>query len=169
MADHVRLVPLGPEHGAAMLRWMRDPSVRDNVGVRNEPSEERTQSWLAHAASADDLRGFAILFDGRHVGNAVLDRIDRYLGTARLSIYIGERDARGIGVGRDATRELLRLAFHDEHLFKVWLTVHEHNQAAIALYGKIGFRVEGRLRGEFLLAGERVDALLMGILAAELG
>ena len=49
-------------------------------------------------------------------------------------------------------------------LHKVWLTVHAGNAAAIAVYERCGFQTEGVLRDEFLLDGERVDALRMGVI-----
>ena len=115
------------------------------------------------------IRPFAILVEGKHVGNVVLDRIDRHLGTARLSIYIGERSARGVGVGRTAVRLALRHAFGPLRLRKVWLTVHERNVPAIETYRSVGFVVEGILRNEFRLGRNWINALYMGILAGEAG
>ena len=49
-------------------------------------------------------------------------------------------------------------------LYKVWLTVHCRNIPAINAYTALGFSVEGILRGEFILHGDRITALYMGIL-----
>jgi len=49
-------------------------------------------------------------------------------------------------------------------LHKVWLTVHVRNSRAICAYARLGFEVEGVLRDGFLLAGERLAALYMGLL-----
>lgn len=165
----VRLVPLSLEHADAMLRWMADPEVRLGVGVRAEPSLERTRQWISQAlAPGSGTHPFAILSGDVHVGNVVLDRVDPYLGTARLSVYLGERVHRGRGLGRAAVRLALEHAFGPLRLYKVWLTVHAENEAARRVYTALGFVEEGRLRGEFLLGGRRVDALYMGVLAAEL-
>ncbi|MBZ4410074.1 GNAT family N-acetyltransferase [Myxococcus sp. XM-1-1-1] len=151
-----------------MFRWMKDPAVRLGVGIRTEASLERTLEWIAQARlPGSGVWGFAILVGERHVGNVVLDRFDGHLSTARLSIYIGEPDERGRGVGRCAVREALAHAFDSLKLFKVWLTVHDENVAARRTYLSLGFQEEGRLRGEFLLEGRRVDAIYMGILAEE--
>jgi RimJ/RimL family protein N-acetyltransferase len=163
----VSLQPVGPEHAAAMYAWMCDPDVSRNIGLRTTPSPERTRVWIARAAEDAAVNAFAIHVAQRHVGNVVLDELDRHLGTARLSIYVGEHDARAGGVGQTALVLALRRAFGPLGLHKVWLTVHARHAGARRLYERVGFVVEGVLRGEFLLDGERIDALRMGILRAD--
>lgn len=46
---------------------------------------------------------------------------------------------------------------------KVELEVFPHNEPAIALYRKLGFEEEGRLRGRYRIGGQEVDAVLMSI------
>jgi ribosomal protein S18 acetylase RimI-like enzyme len=66
---------------------------------------------------------------------------------------------RGIGVA------LLEAAFdlaRSRGARRITLRVLETNAGARALYERSGFRVEGRLPGEFYLAGRYVDDVLMG-------
>jgi RimJ/RimL family protein N-acetyltransferase len=165
--DDVRLGPLALEHAPRMLEWMKDRDVAVNLGLSREPSLAYTEEWIARALGDESVRAFAILVDGAHVGNVVLDQIDRRVGTARLSIYVGERAARGGGVGRTAVALAADEAFGPLALHKLWLTVHARNTAAINAYLDVGFSVEGVLRDEFLLDGERVAALRMGLLVGE--
>ena len=151
-----------------MSRWMEDPEVRNNVGVRREPSLERTLEWIAAALADPTIRAFAVICDGAHVGNVVLDRLDDYLGTARLSIYIGEAQSRGSGIGRAATWLAVREAFDSLAVHKVWLTVHSRNAKALKAYAALGFKTEGVLRGEFILGDQRLDALYLGVFRNEL-
>jgi RimJ/RimL family protein N-acetyltransferase len=46
---------------------------------------------------------------------------------------------------------------------KVELEVFPHNAPAIALYRKLGFEEEGKLRKRYLIGGHHVDAVLMAI------
>lgn len=163
----VTLASLSPDHAEAMYRWMRDPMVAKNVGLRSEPTLEKTLAFIARASSDDTIEARAILRGGVHVGNVVLDQIDRHASKARLSIYVGETAERGRGVGKHALLAALRLAFENLSLNKVWLTVHTRNVNAIAAYVAVGFQVEGVHREEFVLDGARVDELYMGCLAAD--
>ncbi len=61
-----------------------------------EPSRRSNGHWPGSSARTDlAVQAFAIFAEEQHVGNVVFDRIDRYLGSARLSIYVGEAAARG--------------------------------------------------------------------------
>jgi RimJ/RimL family protein N-acetyltransferase len=164
-AADVSLAPLRPAHAPAIVRWLRDPAVAANLGLRSEPTLARTRAFIAAAGGGSgDLCARAILVGGRHVGNVVLDQIDRRIGKARLHIYIGEAATRGRGVGQRAVALALALAFGPLDLHKVWLTVHAQNHAAIRAYEAAGFAIEGVHRDEFLLGGERLDELYMGAL-----
>jgi len=160
----VSLVPLRPSHAPAIVRWLRDVSVSTNLGLRTKPTLARTRAFIASARRGDAICARAIVVGDRHVGNVVLDHIDRQVSKARLHIYIGDATARGNGVGRRAVVLAVALAFDELDLHKVWLTVHEGNRAAIRAYKAAGFALEGVHRDEFLLDGHRVDELYMGIL-----
>jgi diamine N-acetyltransferase len=167
LRDDVSLRPLTLTEAPATYRWVLDPAVADNIGLRSTPSLEKTRAWIERSITDDSLAARAILVSGDHVGNVVLDRIDRHLDTARLSIYIGESSGRGRGVGLTAVVHALRYAFETLHLNKVWLTVHCRNAAALKVYVTVGFAVEGVLRDEFMLDGQRLNVLYMGLLASE--
>jgi RimJ/RimL family protein N-acetyltransferase len=160
----VTLVPLRAAHAPAMVRWLRDPSVASNLGLRTKPTLAKTRAFITSAARSKDVCARAILVDGAHVGTIVLDHIDRMIQKARLHIYIGESGVRGKGGGRRAVELALELAFGELGLHKVWLTAHARNTAAIRAYEAVGFEVEGTHRGEFLLDGERIDEIYMGAL-----
>jgi RimJ/RimL family protein N-acetyltransferase len=160
----VQLAPLSVEHAERMYRWMCDPEVSKNIGLRSEPSLEKTISWIHNQLQDTHSRPFAVLLQNDHVGNVVLDQIDSYLESARLSIYIGEPTARRSGVGLTAIYQALFEGFMQDNLYKIWLTVHTRNFAAIKTYSRLGFQLEGILRDDFWIDGERVSALYMGIL-----
>lgn len=160
----VTIGPLLPQYADAMFRWMNDPVVSDNLGLRHSPSIERTSKWIEHAQAAADVSACAILLGGRHVGNVVIDRIDDYLATGRLSVYVGEAAARSAGVGITGMYLAIQQGFSDFDLHKIWLTVHIHNHMAIHTYTKLNFMLEGILRDEFWLHGKRLSVLYMGLL-----
>ena len=101
------------------------------------------------------------------MGNVVLDQFDPRARTARLSIYIGEPDHRGKGVGATAVYRALEHAFLKRGLNKVWLTVHTENARAIKAYLKVGFQPERVDKDAFLLGARRVDGIYMGILGSD--
>lgn len=167
LRQDVSIGPLRPEYAEAMYRWVSDPVVSQNLGLRHSPSMERTLAWLHRVESAKDMRGFAVHLKNHHVGNVVIDQVDEYLAMGRLSVYIGESTARAARVGTTGIYLALQQSFADLNLHKIWLTVHNANYPAINVYNKLGFVLEGILRDEFWLRGVRVPALYMGLLRSD--
>lgn len=163
----VSLAVLSPSHAPAMVAWLADPLVAANLGLRMRPTLERTLTFIAGANDRDSVVARAILLGERHVGTVVLDRIDRHVQTARLHIYVGDPGVRGHKVGQRAVAGAVTLAFDEIGLEKVWLTVHVRNTAAIRAYQAVGFVIEGTHRREFLLDGELIDELYMGMLRSD--
>ena len=160
----VAIGPLKLDYAADMLSWMQDPDVGANIGLRQAPSLETTRTWIENALQTSSIWPYAVFLNARHVGNVVLDQVDSFLGCARLSVYIGASEARGCGVGRTGMYFVLQECFLERGMHRVWLTVHSRNASAIRAYTDLGFHVEGVLRDAFLLNGERLPALYMGLL-----
>ncbi|TWP37265.1 GNAT family N-acetyltransferase [Leekyejoonella antrihumi] len=70
--------------------------------------------------------------------------------------------ARRRGVGQALVRAAVR-EMSERGAQRVTLRVLGHNRSARRLYESEGFVVEGTLPGEFVLDGERVDDVLMGL------
>ena len=150
-----------------MLAWMQQPDVAEGIGLTRTPSMERTLAWILSARQCENVRAWMVQVDGDHVGNVVLDQIEARAATGRLSVYLGSSEARNKGIGTTAIYRALEYAFSAGNLYKVWLTVHAENAPAIRAYRKLGFQIEGTLRGAVVVNAQRLDALYMGLLATE--
>ena len=167
LREEVWLAPLKLEHASDMLRWMNDPEVHGNIGLRGKPSLETTIEWIRRSSNDESVRASAVMLATRHVGNVVLDRIDSYLKSARLSVFIGEIAERGLGVGTTAVYLKLAEGFNQLALHKIWLVVRCGNRNAVASYTRLGFQTEGVLRDEFWYKGAREAVYYMGLLRDE--
>ena len=167
LLSDVSLSELTESCATRMLSWVTQKDVSDGLGLSRVPTIERTLAWIQTAEAKESVWAWAVLWNGNYVGNVVFDQIDRRASTARMSIYLGDQNARSRGVGTTAIYLALAKAFREQHLYKVWLTVHAENAAAKKVYENLGFRVEGTLREAFVLGTRRLDAFYMGLLAAE--
>jgi RimJ/RimL family protein N-acetyltransferase len=86
---------------------------------------------------------------------------------AWLGILVGERDYWSKGYGTDAMRLIVQYGFLELNLRRISLGLHAYNERALKSYEKVGFKLEGRMRGEGLRDGVRYDSLWMGILREE--
>ncbi|RXJ04575.1 N-acetyltransferase [Anaerobacillus alkaliphilus] len=78
------------------------------------------------------------------IGHISLGRIDRKNRSARIGrVLVGANAVRGMGIGQQMIREVLKVAFEELSLHRVSLGVFNFNTAAIACYEKVGFVKEG--------------------------
>lgn len=107
-------------------------------------------------------RRFVIEADGAAVGLVELVEIDYIHRNCEFQIIVAPGH-QGRGYAGIATRKVLEHAFGVLNLHKVYLLVDTENHAAVHIYEKVGFTVEGVLREEFFSAGRYRDATRMGI------
>jgi len=163
----VRLRAQEPEDLERNLRWINDSEVRlFLLGIRYPVSRADEQRWMEtnKGASFEQVRLAIDTKEGQHIGNLELRQTSPEHRRAELGIMIGEKDCWDRGYGTDAVRTLLRLAFGDMNLNRVWLTTGENNPRAQACYRKCGFREEGRLRQDRYVEGRYCDTIVMGVL-----
>jgi len=169
----VRLTTEEPETQAKyQVRWQRDSEFRRlaDSDPTNVISEKKIKEWTEKRGE-DDKPGrypFSIrtLSDDKLIGFIGL-WADLTHGDAWVGIGIGEREYWGKGYGTDAMRLVLQYAFTEINLQRVSLALHSYNERALKSYEKVGFRLEGRTRGDQQREGKRTDTLWMGILRDE--
>lgn len=127
---------------------------------RLENSLDQERAWIA----AFDGRTSVLLvpeIDGRVVGQADVRRGQQVKNAhvAQLGIAL-RKEVRGLGLGKalmDASIDWARSI----GIRKLCLTVFGTNRRAIALYQRVGFEEEARLKGQVILQGVPVDEVLM--------
>ena len=105
--------------------------------------------------------------NGRPIGEARLDGIDAADRRARPTIGLLADEHLGRGIGRAAVGRVLDHALGPLDLHRVDLRVLAFNRRAIRCCLVSGFVHEGTERESALVAGERHDDWIMGILRHE--
>ncbi|AFR09378.1 MULTISPECIES: GNAT family N-acetyltransferase [Nocardiopsis] len=166
IGENVRLVPLGPEHTDSYFSAGLDTEVRRLMGAHGHPTYEQARKWCESRADREDRLDLAITApeDGRYLGELSLYDVSPENASAGYRIALSAIEFTGRGLGREATRLVLRHAFEEVGLHRIWLHVYAFNMRAIAVYRSCGFSVEGRLRDSLLWEGRRYDSLLMAVL-----
>jgi RimJ/RimL family protein N-acetyltransferase len=150
------------------VRWLNDPEVVANLLLYLPISQAQEEKWFEDYLRDTNRHIFGIeTVDGELIGNVALEDINWKDRCAELGIVIGEKAHWDEGYGTDAVRTLLRFAFQEMNLHRVFLRVFEDNARAIRCYEKCGFQNEGRLRQAEFSRGCYRDELLMGILSSE--
>ena len=150
--------------------WRADRGVLEGLAapfryIDQEVDEAWYDRYLANRGR--DVRCAVCLPGGDAIGVVSLTNIDPVHRNGEMHLLIGDGKARNQGAGTAATIEMLKHAFDDLNLHRVWLTVLDTNAAARRVYDKVGFRVEGTIREGVFKDGRYHDQILMGLLAGE--
>jgi L-phenylalanine/L-methionine N-acetyltransferase len=150
VADHV-----------AICETMSQPNAYSGTLQLPLPTEELWKKRLENLPDGDFM--FVAELDGKVVGNLGLHLAFksprmRHVGALGMSVH----DAyQGRGVGTALMERAVDHADNWLQYTRLQLTVYTDNAAAIALYKKFGFEIEGTLRRYAMRAGAYVDAYTM--------
>jgi len=170
VGERVELRRHSPEHYRLYSVWYGDPEIWRLTSWSAAPlapsAVERLFENREHSP-ADDSFAIHLRDEDEPIGVVSLMNISVANASAELSVIVGHPEDRHHGYGAEAIAVLLDYAFGDLGLNRVGLSVFDFNEDAIAAYGKLGFREEGRLRGALRRDDAFHDAILMSVLKQE--
>jgi RimJ/RimL family protein N-acetyltransferase len=104
--------------------------------------------------------------DSSVCGTCTLAGIDRINGRAELGFALGRRHW-GSGVVREAASLVIEYGFTGMGLHRLEADADPRNVKSLRVLERLGFVREGYQRERHLVAGERQDGILFGLLASE--
>lgn len=151
-------------------KWINDPDIYLTIGIRIPVAKTAQKRWFNELDASSSKIVFAICLkeEDKHVGNASLDLIDHRHRNARLSIFIADSKLRGKNIGTRAMKLLIEYAFNFLNLHRLYCKTTAGDEKVLAFYKKLGFQVEGQLRGHEFIRGQYVDKVILGLLRADL-
>jgi len=160
------------------IRHSRESDIEQIRLIYAEPSNYAATLQLPFPSPDVWEKKLGALSEGTF--SLVACRGDEVLGQLGLSIYssLRRRHAANIGMGVKSTarrkgvgsalvRAAIELAEKWSAVRRIELEVYTDNKAAIGLYKKLGFVIEGTLRQYAFRDGEFVDVYLMARVAAQ--
>ncbi len=165
--DRVYLSPLNSEDYEIYAKWMNDEVVTGNLG--NDNCVYTIPMEKAYLENNPGTYNFSIILreDDRLIGNIGLLAPDYINRTASISIYVGEKEDRNKGYGREAIKLLLNYGFNTLNLNNIMLSVFSYNEKAIKTYKKLGFKTFGVRKASRYYQGNLYDTVYMEILKDE--
>ena len=126
-----------------MLEWMHDSEINCHFQIDFKSSTMESVVRFIDESYNDESQNFALVDENdEYLGTISLKNISCKNQNAEYSI-VTRKKAHGTGAAMQATRELLKYAFEELGLHKVYLNVLEENVRAQKLYEKCGFVYEG--------------------------
>ena len=134
----MELLPLTPEHDAAIARIVRENLKAHGLDIPGTAYFDESLDHLSRYYDAPG-RGYWVLWDGAVAGGAGLAEADVMPRFAEMQKLYLRGDAKGRGLGR-------RLVAHVEAMARemgyrgLYLETHTNLTAAIGLYETLGYR-----------------------------
>jgi L-phenylalanine/L-methionine N-acetyltransferase len=137
-------------------------SPRAAAGTLQMPIQSVEQVRKRMAEPPAGFYSLVACVEGEVVGNLGLHVLDRprrrHVGDIGMAV---RDDWQGKGIGSALMAAMIDLADNWLDLMRIELTVYTDNAAAVALYQRFGFAIEGTLRRYAFRNGEYVDAYAM--------
>lgn len=151
----------------ALRDWGNDPVIADLVVGWSFPVSMTDQrKWFEACRTDQTTQRFVVESDEDGVlGLTGLWNIDWHNRHALTALKLGAANIRGKGYGTDAIMTLMKYAFFDVGLNRLWGAILPYNIGSYKAYvEKCGWRVEGRLCQEIFRHGRYHDLYRVGVL-----
>ena len=149
------------------VRWMNNPLVYSSMHFEIPITMERTLQWYEGNLDNDKRFDITIEEDGQIVGFGGFTSINREIQKAETYLFTSP-ELQHKGIGTRAKKLICRYGFEDLGLNKLYFITNEDNYASIRMNEKCGYKLEGRMRQEYVKPnGERLDRLYYGLLKDE--
>jgi diamine N-acetyltransferase len=163
----IKLKPITAEDTPFIIKSRNDKDIKRYFVIQDDYTTESQQNWLDNVIAKGKAIQYIVLFEEQPVGSVYIRDIDYVNKKGEFGIFIGSNAHRGQGIGVSATKEIVRIAFEELKLHRVYLRVFPENVSAIRSYEKAGFRYEGLLRNTVCVNGEYKDMIVMAVLNTE--
>ncbi len=156
------------EDAGEMYQWVNNPEItatlNDSLFFYPQGIEYVDNFINDHIMHRSCSFVIADLKDESYIGQIDLFNMDYRNGFAELGIVLSHKILFDQGIGEEAVRLMLDIAFKKMNLHRIELNVYDFNQRAIACYKKCGFLQEGIQRKRHFKNGHYVDIVNMAIL-----
>lgn len=166
MKNQLILKPLSTKDIDSIMLWVNDPEVIKNFqNFKKRITRSEELSFVKKLIASKNDRTFSIFEKNtkEYIGQISINQISWQNKLGRLSVFIS-RQHWGRGYGQEAIPLILKIAFKELKLNKIWLIVYAENKKGLHLYKKIGFKKEGLLKEEYFWEETYHDMVRMALL-----
>jgi RimJ/RimL family protein N-acetyltransferase len=158
--------------------WRNDPDIFSRVREYRFLNMENQEAWFNSLRDNRNIIMFGVETECQRVWRNALDQykligvcgltnIDWITRKAEVSIYIGDKEFRGKGLGVEILNALANYAFNECNLNKLWAEIFAYNIVGEKVFIKAGYKYEGKLRCHAYKSGMFVHCYIYGLLRKE--
>jgi len=151
------------------LQWVNDPKISGGLNSVSYPTTRKDLEKYHEESNSPHAVMFAVCVkeDDRYIGNARIRKIDKENKRCTYGRLIGDLEYRGKGIGTEVLELILRYAFVNLGMNRVWTEIFDDNEVSIRSNEKAGMRQEGIIRQAYYKNGSPKDVVMMSMLREE--
>ncbi len=163
-----------------LLRFIEPKDLESIREMTNDPYQEQMivgwsfptsvkhqEMWYQRVLDDRNNYRFAIEYEGIFVGIATLTDIDWKNRKAHHGIRLTLSAPKGVGIGSDSVYAIMKYAFEELNLNKLYGSILSYNVASWKLYTKCGWKSEGVYKQNVYKNGKYHDESPVAILKSE--
>ncbi len=163
--ERIQLRAIERDDLATMRDWRNLPELRRNFREFRELNMVNQEQWFARiSASPNDFMFVVERAEDRvMIGVCGLVYVHWVLRSADISLYIGQNEVYIDGPGgfaEDALKVLMRYAFDNLNLHKVWTELYSFDDRKITMFERFGFARDAVLRDNAYEDGRYHDSYI---------
>ena len=149
------------------IQWRNDLNIKRMAMMHPFPITEMVEkTWYENILGSTDNKTVYFTItkkDDIPIGFITLKNINYTHKNCSLGIVIGDTGEQSKGYGKEAMELIILYAFNTLNLNKITVEVVESNNKALALYKRLGFTEEGRLKQHYYADGEYFSVIFLSI------
>ncbi len=153
-----------------LYKWRNDEEIGHYFsGTKIFTSSLNEKKWVEDKIFDKENTNCAICLKetDEFIGCIFLNNIDWINKSGHCPTFIGAKEQLGKGYATDARIIILKHAFYDKGLERIWAQVHEDNIGSLRMLEKCGYKKEGILRRASYVNGEFKNLIMLSVLREE--
>lgn len=164
--NDVELKELKQDDIELVRSWRNSPEVATYMYNEKFITQEEQEEWFKNI---DRNKSFywVITYNGKKLGLASVNSIDKTLQSCFWAFYIGDTSVRGAGIGAKVEYNIIEYVFNTLNLNKLRCEVLVINDKVIKMHEKFGFRREAYFREHCVKGNNKLDVVGLALLKSE--
>lgn len=146
--------------------WMNNPKIYSSMHFEVPVLIDKTIQWYESNLTNNSRFDITVMEDDAIVAFGGFTSINHDVGKAETYLFADPIHLHK-GIGTRAKRLMCRFGFEQLGLNKLYFITNDDNYASIRVNEKCGFKLEGRLRQEYIKDDRKMDRLYYGLLKDE--
>lgn len=176
--EKIILRPFEDKDCEIMYEILNEPDLKKLTGSVSSDKEadappqpdekEKIRQWYMTRNEQNNRLDLAVVYRecDQVIGEVVFNEYDEETDNVNFRVLLSEASCNK-GVGTEAISMFIQYGMEELELHKISLEVYSFNPRAERVYQKVGFKLEGIKREEFLYNQEYFDIKIYGLLKAD--